>query len=222
VEKITIIKSKWFRVIFFITLIPIIIYVTSYVFLPYGNHLQAAWEIDSKDSIESFYYSKVGSKIILKIRGISCDAPVLSLGYPFSYKYYNYKKSAISQILGLYDIQQDQMNKEQKEFILPHLYKTIEKCDPNVELEGLSPLMQVIFSKNPNSDFIKQLIQRGADVNQKLIHPTKLKSYTPLYLAETSLLKSSKTEAAKESLIKIIELLKQAGAKSEMIELPAK
>jgi hypothetical protein len=196
--------------------------LTVYIFLPYGNHLQAAWAVDSKISADNFYYSQAASKIVLKMRGIDCDAPVFVQDSLFNYHYYDYKKSAISQILGLYDIKKDLMNQEQEKFILQHLYKTIEKCDPNIELANLSPLMQVITSNNPKPDFLKSLILRGADVNQRFQHPTKPKSYTPLYFAELSLLKSPKTEEGKQALTKIIELLKQAGAKSEMTEILTK
>lgn len=207
--------SMFLRITCISLLVSIISWLVIYPFLPYGNHIAMAM-LDNKEKnlFEKIFYSQTASKIVLKIRGVSCTMPILvhnGLGYPIEYK----QENAIFGLMAFSAEFKEKLNKEQKKIITNHLLETINECDVNTQ----NSLVGAIIDKDYQIVFA--LVKRDANVNQLYENIEKTKKYSPLYLAEL-FVKSEKEEIAKQSLAKIIELLKQAGAKSEMIDLSVK
>jgi hypothetical protein len=207
--------GKLLKITCIILFVPIISWLVIYPFLPYGNHIaMAVLDNKEKNIFEKIFYSQNASKIVLNIRGVSCTMPILihnNLGYPIEYK----KENAIFGLMAFSSEFKEKLNKEQNKFITNHLIDAINECDVNNQ----NPLVGAITDRDYQIVFA--LIKRDVNVNQLYENKEKTKKYSPLYLAEL-FYKSEKNEENKQSLVKIMELLKQRGAKSEVIDLSVK
>jgi hypothetical protein len=197
-----------------------ILWVLTYSFLPYGNQVMIAWSGKSQIlpyRINHLYNSQTISNFLIKLKGISCDYPHLQYDEKLGFKYTENIGGAISILISEYD--HHILTPVQKNFLLNHIYKTIEACNPNTAVDNVTPLRNAIFAKNES--IVSAILKKGANPNLLYTKDDNSKSYTPLYFAE-KILSSEKTEEGKQALTKIIELLKQAGAKSEMTEISTK
>jgi hypothetical protein len=215
------VKNKLLLTILSTSIAGFLLWAIAYALIPYGNHFLFVWGFGNQDKngFNQYIYSKTASNLYLQIVGISCSLPLLDHSGLRIGKYLPLKDNAISQLIILFDNKKNDSTTIQKEFILQHLYKTIKKCDVNTELDGYSPLFDAILAKNPL--IVTALLDRKVNVNQIRTDSLEPKTYTPLYMAEM-LLNIEKNEVDKQSLNKIIELMKAAGAISEVKAVKAK
>jgi Ankyrin repeat len=221
IRKSFIAKNKPLFIMLSTLIIGFLLWLITYALIPYGNHFLFVWGFGNQDKngFNQYVYSKTASNLYLQIVGISCSLPLLDHSGLRIGKYLPLKDNAISQLIILFYNKKNNSTLIQKEFILQHLYKTIEKCDVNIEHDGYTPLFDAILAKDPL--IVTALINRRANVNQVRTDALEPRTYTPLYLAEI-LFNSEKDEATKQSLISIIEILKKAGGKSEVTKLSGK
>jgi hypothetical protein len=184
------------------------------LFMPYGNHLLMAWGVgrDERNLLETLIFRPALSRAIIEMRGVSCDLPMITLPLNlFRVRYVPSKGNAISIIAILYKAHINEQNEERDSFILNHLKKTIDQCDPNADTDGVPPLINVILMRKP--EILSDLIARGSDVNVFVKREKNGATYwyTPLLFAE-KLLEATDDETSKKAYEKIVARLKQAGA----------
>jgi hypothetical protein len=222
----------------------LIFWVIAYPFLPYWNHfrtvyndtkgtqyksilkwpISASQDIKEEDIISSITSSREYSKIILKYRKMPCYFSYLKRpNNILNWDYSIYQSSSVEIMLESYTLlmenNKELMRGDFAEQASKELRELIQRCAYNDSLKNPDLVGAALFSKS--ASIVQAFISSGLNINVSLINSSKTKSYTPLYLAE-KILKSEKNEESKQSLVKIIELLKQAGAKSEMTDLQVK
>jgi hypothetical protein len=215
------IKNKLLLITLSASITGFLLWSVAYALIPYGNHFLIVWGVGYQENnkVNQLIYSKTASKLFLKIVGASCSLPLLDHNGFRLGQYIPSNNNAISRLISLSDNKKYNLNSEQKDFILQHLYKTIKKCDVNIEDDGVSPLFNAILARNPS--IVSALIKRNVNINQRHTDTEAAVIYTPLYTAEMLLI-TEKDEAAKQSLNKIIEIMKVAGAISEVKAVKAK
>lgn len=209
-------KNKSIFIILSTLLFLPILWGVIYSLFPYGNHFMISMNKKSINTFKIFHFQKLSTNLI-SAKGVSCDFPLLIHEGFRVQEYLAAKNGALTILINLYDTLK--ISEEQKEMLLTHIFKTIQSCDVNSLHNGLSPLINSVTTNNYAVTLA--LLKAGANPNQPYINYKKGNSLTPLYFAELYL-KLAKTDESKQSRIKIIELLKQAGARSEKIELPVK
>lgn len=207
-------KQKWLWVTIATFSIYPILWLIVYPTLPSGNHFLAIFQ--KNNNVNKFFYSEKYSTIILKIKSPQCDFPVIShLGMRLNKFESVIEDNAIFSIIAFIEVIEIK-DRITSKFPFEYFESIVKRCGANTTQNGVTALTSAIDIRN--SDIVDILVRQGADVNKKFHRRSGNIFYTPLYLAE-HFLKSEKDETKKQSLIKIIELLKQAGAKSEKIDL---
>ena len=135
------------------------------IFLPFGNHLANIIRFAEGDRRELSYSNRLiasyhGSIVAIRIRGLSCDAPILSPNRLVNYDYYDYVGNAIGGAIRMYEnssVKLDRSRDARARFVIAEL---IAHCDPNVGLE-VPPLVDAIFAEE--MEFVEALLDRGAN-----------------------------------------------------------
>jgi hypothetical protein len=239
-QAYTLIRMLIKKIVVFFLLLPIF-WIFAYPFFPYWNHFRTVYNdtietqyksiliwpisvsqnIKGEDIISSMTSSRKYSEIILKYRKMPCYFSYLKRpNNILDWDYSIYPSSSVEIMLESYTLLKENnkelMKSDFAEQASKDLRELIQRCAYNDSLKNPNLLGAALFSKN--ASIVQAFISSELNINVPLINSSKTKSYTPLYLAE-KLLQSEKSEEDKQSLVKIIELLKQAGARSEMKEM---
>ena len=156
------------------------------VLLPFGNHMASLiafseTRVNQQNLFERVFLSKATSRLAVRIRGVSRDAPVLTGSGVLPDRYLPMVGNALSGALTLYQTSKGYLTSDELSVANLLIVELINACRPDVGPRGIPPLVDAIFTREPN--FVTALLNRGASPHQEFLGPSGVRA-TPRLVAE--------------------------------------